>query len=103
VRDVEIGETGSAIDVDMQYEEGGKGTFTPVVRNLRVERLRVQKARRAFSLLGLESSPVEDVRVRDSVFRGVAQASRIEHVKELLLSNVVLEPAVEPAGREERR
>lgn len=103
VRDVEIGETGSVLDVDMQYEEGGAGAFTPVVRNLRLERVRVQKARRAFSLVGLESSPVEGVSVRDSVFRGIAQASRVEHVRQLFLGNVVLEPAAETAGREERR
>ncbi len=29
VRDVEIGETGSAIDIDMLYEEGAAGAFTP--------------------------------------------------------------------------
>ena len=31
--------------------------------------------------------------VRDSVFRGVAEGSRLEHVEELVLRNVVLEPA----------
>jgi polygalacturonase len=102
VRDVQIGETGSAIDVDMQYEEGAAGPFTPVVRNVRVERMQVGKAQRALSIRGLEQAPVEDVSVSDSVFREVAQASRLEHVRELLLRNVALRP-VEPAGREERR
>ena len=31
--------------------------------------------------------------VRDSAFRGVAEGSRLEHVEELVLRNVVLEPA----------
>ena len=103
VRDVEIGETGSAIDVDMLYEEGAGGAFTPVVRNLRVERMSVSKAARAFSIRGLPSSPVGGVSVRDSIFRGVREASRLEHVAELLLRNVVVEPFTESPRGEERR
>jgi polygalacturonase len=93
VRDVEIGEVGSAIDIDMLYEEGAAGPFLPVVRNLRFERMTVGKARHAFFIRGLEASPVAGVSVRDSVFRGVAQPSRLEHVEELVLRSVVLEPA----------
>ena len=93
VRDVEIGETGSAIDIDMLYEEGAAGAFTPVVRNLVVDRLTVRKAQYAFFVRGLEASPVRGVTVRDSVFREVAKGSRLEHLEDLVLHNVVLEPA----------
>jgi polygalacturonase len=103
VRDVEIGETGSAIDVDMQYEEGAAGGFTPVVRGILVERMKVDKARYAFFLRGLETSPVEGVSVRDSVFRRVTAGSRLEHVRELVLRNVTVEPAAAGSGGEERR
>ncbi len=103
VRDVEIGEVGSAIDVDMLYEEGAAGAFVPVVRNLRVERMTVGKARYAFFVRGLEGSPVAGVSVRDSVFHDVAEGSRLEHVEEIVLRNVVLEPASRAATREERR
>jgi polygalacturonase len=93
VRDVEIGEVGSAVDVDMAYEEGAAGAFVPVVRNLRVERLTVGKARYAFFIRGLQRSPATGLSVRDSVFHDVAEGSRLEHVEELVLRNVVLEPA----------
>ena len=93
VRDVEIGETGSAIDIDMLYEEGAAGDFIPVVRNVVVDRLTVRKAKYAFFIRGLESSPVREVTVRDSVFRAVAKGSRLEHLEDLVLRNVVLEPA----------
>jgi polygalacturonase len=93
VRDVEIGETGSAIDIDMLYEEGADGPFTPVVRNVVVDRMTVRKATYAFFVRGLEVSPVRGVTVRDSAFRGVAKGSRLEHVEDLVLRNVVLEPA----------
>jgi polygalacturonase len=93
VRDVEIGETGSAIDVDMLYEEGAAGAFTPVVRNVVIDRMTVLKAGYAFFIRGLEASPVRGVTVRDSAFRGVTKGSRLEHVEDLVLRNVVLEPA----------
>ncbi len=93
VRDVEIGEVGSAIDIDMLYEEGAAGPFTPVVRNLRVDRMTVEKAHYAFFIRGLEASPVEGVLVHDSVFRGVAKGSLLQNVRELVLRDVVLEPA----------
>jgi hypothetical protein len=103
VRDVEIGEVGSAIDIDMLYEEGASGPFLPVVRNVRVDRMTVRRARHAFFIRGLEASPVAGVSVRDSAFRGVAEASRLEHVEELVLRNVALEPASRAATTEERR
>jgi polygalacturonase len=93
VRDVEIGETGSAIDIDMLYEEGAAGPFTPVVRNVQVERMTVAKARYALFIRGLAASPVEGVSVRDSVFRGVEEGSLLENVRGLLLRGVRLEPA----------
>jgi len=102
VRDVEIGEVGSAIDIDMLYEEGASGSFPPVVRNLQVERMTVRKARYAFFIRGLDAAPVEGVSVRDSVFGDVAEGSRLAHVEELVLRNVVLEPASR-ATREDRR
>jgi polygalacturonase len=98
VRDVEIGEVGSAVDVDMLYEEGAAGSFIPVVRNLRIDRLAVAKATFAFFIRGLETSPVRDVVVRDSVFRAVGRGSRLEGVSDLVLRNVVLQPA-KPADR----
>jgi len=103
VRDVEIGETGSAIDVDMLYEEGAAGGFLPVVRNILIERLSVRSARYAFFIRGLPSSPVRNVEVRQSVLRGVSRGSRMEHVDELVLRNVVIEPSKQPANQEEAR
>jgi unsaturated rhamnogalacturonyl hydrolase len=92
VRDVEIGEVGSAVDIDMLYEEGASGSFTPAVRNLVVDRLTVRKAVYAFFIRGLPAAPVRGVTVRDSAFRSVAKGIRLEHVEDLVLRNVTLEP-----------
>jgi polygalacturonase len=93
VRDVEVGEAGSAIDVDMRYEEGAAGAFTPTVRNVVIDRLTVGKAAYAFFVRGLAGAPVRGLTVRDSVLRGVTKGSRLEHVEDLVLRNVTLEPA----------
>ena len=103
VRDVEIGEAGSAIDIDMQYEEGANGPFMPVVRNILVERLIVDRANYAFHILGLEQAPVQGLTVRDSSFLAVARGSVLEHVEDLLLHNVVIHPAREPSDEETPR
>ena len=101
VRDVEIGEVGSAIDIDMLYEEGAAGSFTPVVRNLLVERLTVRRAAHAFFVRGLPNSPVRGLVVRASSFRAVAKGSLLNGVADLLLSDVVIEPAGPEGTRKE--
>jgi polygalacturonase len=103
VRDVEIGEVGSAIDVDLRYEEGADGPFAPVVRDLRIDRLTVERARRALFVRGLPGSPVEGLRLRDSVFRALAEPSRLENVGEVVLRGVVMAPAEPPAPGKEKR
>ena len=95
VRDVEIGETGSAIDIDLLYEEGANGDFMPVIRNIFVERLTVRRARYAFFIRGLEGAPVQGLVVRDSVFENVSIGSVLENVEDLLLQNVVIRPTGE--------
>jgi polygalacturonase len=95
VRDVEIGEVGSAIDIDMLYEEGAAGPFTPVVRNVRVERMSVRRAQYAFFVRGLPASPVRGLFVGDSAFRGVRKGSVLSGLEDLVLRNVTVEPGSE--------
>ncbi len=92
VRDVTIGEVGSALDVDMLYEEGAEGTFRPVVRRLRLERVTVERARYALFLRGLPDSPLRDVVIAGSTFRAVEHGSLQQGVADLTLSDVVIEP-----------
>jgi polygalacturonase len=100
VRDVEIGETGSAIDIDLQYEEGAAGVHLPIVRNLLIERLIVHRARHALFVRGLPEAPVRGLVVRDGTFHAVSRASVLEHVEELLFENVAINPGEEQRLRE---
>jgi unsaturated rhamnogalacturonyl hydrolase len=93
VRDIEIGEVGSAIDIDLLYEEGARGSFPPTVRNVRIERMTVKKATYAFFVRGLPQAPVRGLTVLDSTFAGVAKGSLIQGLEDLVLRNVRIEPA----------
>ncbi len=93
VRDVTIGEVGSAIDVDMLYEEGAKGSFLPTVRNVRVERMTVGKAAYALFLRAIDGAPIRGLTVKDSVFRNVEKGNRIEGTVDVGLENVTILPA----------
>lgn len=103
VRDVEIGETGSAIDIDLHYEEGANGNFMPVIRNILVERLAVRQARYAFFIRGLEGAPVQGLVVRDSSFHSVSRGSVLDHVEDLLLQNVVIQASNQEPEQEATR
>jgi polygalacturonase len=99
MRDTEIGQVGSAIDVDMLYQvedEDLSRPFIPVVRNVHVENLKVSQADVAFSILGLEVSPVGGVVIRDSVFRNVSRGSRLANAGRVVLENVTLDLAPAP-------
>jgi hypothetical protein len=75
-RDIEVGQVGKAvITCDFNYEEGAKGDFKPVLRQVLVERLSADHALRVLDSLGLPGAPVSDIVLRDCRFDGVTEAS----------------------------
>lgn len=94
LRDIAIGQVRrAAIEVDMRYEEGDAGPFPPVVRNVRVERMTVERAPYALWVEALERSPLVGLLVRASRFAGVERGSRLDGVRDLVLEDVTLIPA----------
>jgi polygalacturonase len=91
MRDVTIGQVSQAIvTVDFQYEEGDTGKFPPTVRDVDVRNVTSLKSRNALSLRGYAYAPVTNVRLKDCRFDNVGQADILEHVKDLVLDNVVV-------------
>ena len=89
VRDIEVGQVGrAAITCDFNYEEGADGPFTPVLRNLTVERLHVEQAGMVLDAQGLPGAPVRDITLRNCTFDGVEKASIVTHTHGLTLENV---------------
>ena len=83
-RNVEVGRVSEAIvTVDFQYEEGSRGPFLPVVRNIVVENVTSKSSPRVLSLRGFEKSPIRGVRLINCDFRGVEGPDVVEHVEGL--------------------
>lgn len=88
-RDITVGQVAHAVlTVDFNYEEGAKGKFTPVVRNLVVDGLKSGKSKHALDVQGFSNAPVYDLRLKDCTFENVARASVVKNVTGLTLENV---------------
>jgi polygalacturonase len=88
-RDIDVGRVGrAAITCDFNYEEGANGAFTPELKNVVVERLRVRNAVRVLDSQGLPNAPVGDITLKDCEFDGVTHPSVIRHTKEVRLEKV---------------
>jgi hypothetical protein len=78
----------AGLSVDFNYEEGAKGTFKPIARNIEVRNLKTKKAKYALYLRGFKNAPIENVRVIDCDFEGVEKTDVIENVDGLSLTKV---------------
>ena len=88
-RNIEVGQVRDAVlTVDFNYEEGEKGPFTPVVRNVVVNRLRSGRSTRTLDLQGFRTAPIYDVRLENCTFNNVAKENIVKNVQGLELSNV---------------
>jgi polygalacturonase len=88
-RNMEVGEVAHAvITIDFNYEEGAKGSFTPVVRDYTVDGLRSTKSKHALDVQGLPSAPVIDLRLTNCTFDNVAEGNIVRNVKNATLNNV---------------
>ena len=91
MRNVKCGQVASAaIDVDFYYEEGAKGPFTPVVRDVEVVNLEVKKCANPWSLRGFQNAPIRNIRLKDCSFDTAAKPAVSENVEGLALDNVTV-------------
>lgn len=89
MRNCEIGEVKQAILlVDFNYEQGDAGNHTPIVRNIYLDNITSTKSNYAVYLRGYERSPVLNIYINNSEFRGVKQEVLIENAENIIFSNV---------------
>jgi hypothetical protein len=77
----------AVLHVDFTYEEGAKGRFMPVVRDIEMRRVTSRKSKYALYLRGFENAPIMDVRLVDCEFANVAKDNLIENVKGLTFAH----------------
>ena len=82
MRDVTVGQVSdSVMQIDFNYEEGNKGSFAPVARNVELLRVTSRKSPYGVNLRGFPNAPIENVRVIDCRFDHVAKGNVVENVR----------------------
>lgn len=89
VRNIEVGQVAMAgLSIDDFYQEGEKGSFQPIVRNVEIRNLTTRKAQYALYLRGFKNAPIENIRMIDCDLEGVEKSNVVENVRNLELRNV---------------
>ncbi len=78
----------TVLNIDFNYEEGAKGSFTPVVRDVEIEALVNGKSHCAIDAQGYQNAPIYDLSLRDCDFQNVAEPNIIKNVKGITFRNV---------------
>lgn len=91
MRNCRVGQVSqSALDVDLFYEEGEGGAFTPLVRNIVLEDVTCGKSKVAVSLKGYKTDPIRDVTLARCTFDHVEKENVIQNVTGLKVSDVTI-------------
>ena len=89
MRDVTIGQVAQApIGIDYYYEEGEKGGFKPIVRDVAVQNLKSEKSKYGVYLRGFKNDPITDISLANCEFDGVTDGNVVENVDEISLHHV---------------
>jgi len=81
------------MQVDMYYEEGDAGTFTPVIKNICMENITGNATTRVFNANCYTRSPVTNILLRNSTFAGTAIGT-LTNVRKLQIDNSFLNGTV---------
>jgi polygalacturonase len=88
-RNIVVGQVAHAVlQIDENYEEGAKGGYKPVVRNIHLENVVAGDAPYGIDVQGLPGSPIEDVTLTNCVFQHVSEGNIIDNTNGLVLKNV---------------
>jgi polygalacturonase len=95
MRNVTIGQVAQAVlDIDFYYEEGPKGHYRPVARDVELRGVTSQASKYALYIRGYENAEIADIRVLDCTFNNVANPNVIEHATDVVLRNVRMNGAL---------
>jgi unsaturated rhamnogalacturonyl hydrolase len=99
MRNVRIGRVGEAVvTIDLLYEEGAKGAFRPVVRNVQLDNVTSTASPRVLYVRGFEGAVIDDIRIRNSTFNGVTETEVVQHAGRISFDRVTVTPAKLPRG-----
>jgi unsaturated rhamnogalacturonyl hydrolase len=82
----------SVLQIDFLYEEGAKGDFNPVARNVVMQNIAVAETPRVLNVRGFPAASITGVRIYDSTFKQVKKPDVLLEA-DVMLVNCVLETA----------
>ncbi|MEQ7154847.1 glycoside hydrolase family 28 protein [Brevundimonas aurifodinae] len=88
IRDIDVVQTETLIHFTTAYHSWRGGNFPPTYRDFLVENVRCERAEQALHIVGVETAPVQDVRLSDIVVGTVSAPDAIAHVRNLQLDRV---------------
>jgi polygalacturonase len=89
MRNVKVGQvTEAVLKIDFYYEEGDKGSFTPIVRNVEMKNVESGKSQFGIWIRAYDRSPATNISVDHCVFKNVAEPNVLDNVKNLSLIDV---------------
>lgn len=89
IRNVTVGQVKeAAIRINYYYEEGDKGKFTPIIRNIYIKDMKCDKSPYAIWIKAYKRSPVTNLNLENCRFNDVEYPNIIENVKDIHLKDV---------------
>jgi unsaturated rhamnogalacturonyl hydrolase len=103
MRNVKVGKVLEAIlTIDFLYEEGAKGAFPPVVRNVSIEHVTSTASPRVLFVTGFKGATIDDIRFAHCAFAGVEATEFIQHAGRIVFDDVSIDPAKKVASLNSR-
>jgi polygalacturonase len=91
VRNIRIGQVaGEVMRIDFYYEEGDKGEFTPVLKNVYLENVKCERSKYAVWVRAYERSKATNINISNCVFNNVEKADLLENVSGLIMKKVMV-------------
>ena len=88
MRDVTVGQVADAVlSIDFYYEEGSKGDFVPVVRDVEMRNVTSRRSTYGVYARAYEKSEISNLRFIDCTFDGVAKGNVVERVTNVTARN----------------
>ncbi len=80
------------------WADAKKGDFKPVVRNVELDNVTSTASPRVLFIRGFEGAVIDDIRIRNSTFKGVTATEVVTHTGAVSLQNTTIEPAKPTRG-----
>lgn len=92
MRNVQVGEVREAVlKINLYYEKGDGGEFTPAVRNVSMQDVTCKRSRHGLLLTGMDRAPIRDITVERCIVEDVDEALAVVGVDGLVLRDVRIE------------